>query len=325
VNNQIERLPDSPNKRLSFNLEVEQVHIVEPDDVETSLSDDDRFVNVNGIVLEVDEDLGSGTHAHVCAAFGESICEGDLVAVKTMRSGVEVYNRGIHELDLEHPNVVQVYDVGRDNRKTVVMEYCDLGSLAELLYVEEAPLSWKRCVKILLDIALGMQFLHERCGLVHGDLRSANILLNSKGVVKVSDYALTLVWPGQNESCCPMTAERSPEAWRWTAPEYVHDASASDGECNSAKVDVFSFAMVMYEVIMHSKPYENYSCAPDTETRPQIDKMPAGCPAQLVNLMKQCWSTSPHERPSFTWIVESLKNQLALLQMYAQFKGVAKV
>jgi serine/threonine protein kinase len=99
----------------------------------------------------------------------------------------------------------------------------------------------------------------------------------------------------------------------WMAPELLNGSSNRVSE----KVDVFSFGIVMWEILTGEEPYANLHCGAiiggivNNTLRPPV---PERCEAEWRKLMEQCWSFDPGVRPSFTEIVERLRSMTVALQ-----------
>ena len=142
------------------------------------------------------EALGSGGMASVYLADDGEL--GRRVAVKLLADNLAVDEsfraRFLREAQLaarlSHPNIVHVYDLGRDpsGRPFIVMEYIDGCSLAELL-ARQGPLALERVLEIGRDTCAGLAYAHAQ-GLVHRDLKPHNLLLGRDGRVKIADFGI---------------------------------------------------------------------------------------------------------------------------------------
>ena len=94
---------------------------------------------------------------------------------------------------LQHANIIRVYGSGGDNKQTVIItEYAQGGSLADRMV---RPWEWERAVKMMLDVATGLDFAH-RNNVVHGNLRPSNILLGVADVPKITDFGTPVHYDG---------------------------------------------------------------------------------------------------------------------------------
>lgn len=148
------------------------------------------------------------------------------------------------QLSLE-PHVVPIYDVGEvDDRPFIVMQYLPGGSLADVLAREGAQPA-AQVLRWLGDAAQALERAHER-GVVHGDLKPANMLLDEQRRVRVSDFALAtavgLAAPGEGEAHLGAASYR--------APEQVQGREAD------AHTDDWALAIVAYELLTGRHPFE---------------------------------------------------------------------
>jgi len=288
---------------------------------------DASFGTVQPVELRVQGLLGTGAQATVYKAewtrhFGAGQSS-ILVAVKRLHTDVSPMYRDREALTAmtDHPNLVKCFDFTLDPPYLVVTEFCAGGSLFDLLYNNAQELALKQQIKILLDIGKGMRYLHgQNPCIFHRDLKSSNVLLtrilrslDQEPVAKVADFGLARAVSEANID--PMTAGVG--TWRWMAPE-VFDFS--DGFRYDERADIFSFAMVMYEVLHRKIPYgEKFPTADDAaKVDPRIalhiclglrPDMEGGTNASvrlslLCELMQRAWATDPAQRPTFQELEE---------------------
>ena len=155
--------------------------------------------------------VGRGGYGHVFLAWGDHdvrrerensstilFAENELYAIKVLpqvRATPELTARFLHEIDvqkgLSHPNLVRFVDSGRDgNVHYMVHEFVDGGDMRRLIH-NEGRLPFDVAATIVFNIAKGIHYLHEK-GLVHRDVKPANILLCSEGLAKLVDMGLTV-------------------------------------------------------------------------------------------------------------------------------------
>lgn len=115
------------------------------------------------------------------------------------------------------------------------------GTLSDLIHSRRGLLDFFQIVK---DVAMGMNYLHL-CSVIHRDLKSGNILIDSHGLVKISDFGLSCLL--DNGSTSDLTAETG--TYRWMAPEVIRH------EPYSSKADVYSFGIVLWEMIAKDQPF----------------------------------------------------------------------
>uniref|UniRef100_A0A8D3DKX0 Guanylate cyclase n=1 Tax=Scophthalmus maximus TaxID=52904 RepID=A0A8D3DKX0_SCOMX len=174
----------------------------------------------------------------------------------------------------------------------LVVEHCPRGSLADLLADGDMRLDWMFKSSLLMDLIKGMKYLHLR-GLSHGRLKSTNCLVDGRFVLKVTDYGLPMIL--HSESLDPPLL--------WTAPELLRNPVRG----GSFAGDVFSFSIIIQEVISRSLPYAMMDM-PAHEIVERLKSPPPLCrpvvsldeaPAECLGLMTQCWNEDPNKRPSF--------------------------
>jgi len=281
--------------------------------------------------------LGSGAQAEVYRAiwwrtFGCST-SAITVAVKRLHGNVGKRAYACESLtrEIQHPNLVKCFEATRQPPCLFISEYCAGGSLYNRLRdTKLPPLTWRQKLKILLDVAKGMDYLHSRdpC-ILHRDLKSCNVLLakpllsqSDQPMAKVADFGFSRVLMQQDQAW--MT--RCVGTWRWMAPEVF---SRNDYD---EKIDVFSFGIVMFEVLTGEIPYAdtwplNAGVNPRIGLhivngfRPNVRLVQSGHPTRAVQLMQECWASSPQERPDFATVSQQLAAQLELATLYSKVKN----
>jgi len=230
------------------------------------------------------------------------------VAVKKVDVGQvdpEIIDEFCQEADimrrLRHPNLTLFLGVSvKHPHLAIVTEIVKKGSLFDLLKDDSQPLTWKRCLQLSLDIAQGMQYLHEHSPpIIHRDLKSLNILVDANWRAKVADFGMTRF---HHEGT--MTQCGSP---LWMSPEMIRNDPYDE------KADVYSFGIVLWELYTKKIPYRGSGLNPSLlvvkvvkeDLRPAI---PLRCPLQVVRLIEGCWHPNPNRRPSFKKITKTLQS-----------------
>ncbi|CAB9496911.1 Ephrin type-B receptor 3 (Fragment) [Seminavis robusta] len=204
-----------------------------------------------------------------------------------------------HISKLRHPCITTVMGavICPNEEPMLIMEYMEFGSLHDLLHNQSMILDGEIMLPMLRDITQGCRFLHAADPpVIHGDLKCANILVDSKFRAKVADFGLS-----QKKQ---MGATGTPF---WMAPELLRQESA-----NTVSSDVFSFGIMLYEVFSRKDPYEGEDAQevlkkvadPKVHKRPPV---PKECPPQLAALKCDCLCEDPEERPSFEELDKRLK------------------
>jgi len=202
---------------------------------------------------------------------------------------------------LHHPNIVQLLGIcihGDD--VYIVTEYVAGGNLRKRLKREDtSAMSWKLKVSIAKGLALAMTYLHSK-KIIHRDLKSHNVLLDGEGRVKLCDFGLARRATPSAGAPQMMTLVGTDD---WMAPE-VAGGNDYDQSC-----DVFSFGMVLYEILSRRKPPERqlinqFAFIPEAVK----DHIPRDAPKGLWEMMCECASFESSKRPNFVDIVKKLED-----------------
>ncbi|XP_067351566.1 mitogen-activated protein kinase kinase kinase 7-like isoform X1 [Channa argus] len=255
--------------------------------------------------IKVEGAVGRGTFGVVFKA----VWKGKDVAIKSIESENE-RNAFLVELRqlsrVNHPNIVKLYG-SCDSPVCLVMEYAECGSLYNLLhsadpqayYTASHAMSW------CLQCAQGVAYLHamKPKAIIHRDLKPPNLLLVARGtVLKICDFGTAC------DIQTYMTNNKGSAAWM--APEVF------EGSNYSEKCDVFSWGIILWEVITRKKPFDEIGgsafCimwAVHRGTRPPLIK---DLPEPIETLMTSCWDKEPSQRPS----MEEAMNTMSDLMKY---------
>lgn len=190
---------------------------------------------------------------------------------------------------LRHPYIVTIMGaVTHGDEPLLVMECMANGSLYDLLHNDTLQLDSELVLPMLRDILQGMRFLHAATvPIIHGDLKSANVLVDSNFRAKVSDFGLS-----QKRKSGHIGTPY------WMAPELL------DGGDVSTASDVYAFGVTFWELMTRKSPYADIDCPhafilqqiKNGTLRPDCSK---GFEEELVVCMQQCWSQTPQKRPTF--------------------------
>ncbi|CAJ1958119.1 unnamed protein product [Sphenostylis stenocarpa] len=265
--------------------------------------------------LEELRELGSGTFGTVY----HGKWRGSDVAIKRIKKScfagrsseqerltIEFWREADILSKLHHPNVVAFYGVVQDGpgaTLATVTEYMVDGSLRNVLLRKDRYLDRRKRLIIAMDAAFGMEYLHSK-NIVHFDLKCDNLLVNLKDplrpICKVGDFGLSKI--KRNTLVSGGVRGTLP----WMAPELLNGSSNKVSE----KVDVFSFGIVLWEILTGEEPYANMHYGAiiggivNNTLRPTI---PSYCDLEWKTLMEQCWAPNPTVRPSFTEIARRLR------------------
>ncbi|HEY9788413.1 MAG TPA: serine/threonine-protein kinase, partial [Candidatus Obscuribacterales bacterium] len=116
------------------------------------------------------------------------------------KKNVEVFRQEARlAAQLEHPNIVTIYDIGAEQRQNkqhhfVVMEYLEGGNLAAR--IADGPLPLEHCLNWMKQLASGLYFAHKR-GVIHQDIKADNIFITNEGDLKIGDFGLARLMVGR--------------------------------------------------------------------------------------------------------------------------------
>jgi len=213
---------------------------------------------------------------------------------------------------IEHEHLVKFFGVCFSSPPCVVTEYCRGGTLFDLLHMnEDVELCWLQKIKACSDIAKGMHYLHTFTPqIIHRDLKSLNLLLfqpvlstDDIPYVKISDFGAARM--KDLDEWQKMTKQAG--TGHWMAPEVFQGVY-------DEKIDVYSFSMVLFEIICEDVPFGDLDGA--TVLRKTMDgdrpdweeDIPPDSPPAIVLLMTRCWAHEAVERPSFMECLEVLQS-----------------
>ncbi|PIA36657.1 hypothetical protein AQUCO_03300105v1 [Aquilegia coerulea] len=210
------------------------------------------------------------------------------------------FNREVTLLThLHHRNVIKLVAACKEPPVfCVITEYLSGGSLRGYLHkLDHKSLPLQKLVAIALDIARGMEYIHSQ-GVIHRDLKPENIIFDEDCHLKVVDFGIAC-----GEAYCDVLAE-DPGTYRWMAPEMIKHKPYG------RKVDVYSFGLVLWEMLAGAVPYENmtpYQAAFAVVNKNLRPIIPMDCPPALRALVAQCWASRSEKRPEFWQIVKILE------------------
>ena len=200
---------------------------------------------------------------------------------------------------LSHPAIVNLFDVGVEETGIayLVMEYINGRTLQQLL--AESPVPWPRACAWAADLAHALGRAHQ-AGIIHGDVKPANIMVTEDGHVKLSDFGIARFATQVSGSGRIMGTPA------YLAPEQIQ------GEPHSSKSDIFSLGIVLYQMLTGVPPFEGSSvaavCAQILTADPVApSKRNPALPSGLDHIVMRCLAKDPAERyPSGEALAASL-------------------
>ncbi|MED6130747.1 hypothetical protein PIB30_003321 [Stylosanthes scabra] len=291
--------------------------------------DEDESDRVNPVLREKKEweiqweDLCIGRRIGI-GSYGEvfhAVCNGSEVAVKKFltqdlssdavaqfKSEVEIMLR------LRHPNIVLFMGaITRPPHLSILTEFLPRGNLYGLLRNPKFQFNDKRRLRMAVDVAKGMNYLHtSHPPIVHRDLKSPNLLVSKHWVLKVCDFGLSRMKHHTflSSNSYAGTAE-------WMAPEVLRNELANE------KCDVYSFGVILWELASTMIPWQGLNqmqVVGAVGFQNRRLEIPDDVDPEVAQIIRDCWQMDPQLRPSFS----ELLPRLCQLQHLLVVKGVKR-
>uniref|UniRef100_A0A3B4FW74 Guanylate cyclase n=1 Tax=Pundamilia nyererei TaxID=303518 RepID=A0A3B4FW74_9CICH len=246
--------------------------------------------------------------------------KGNLAAIKYInKKRIELTRKVLFELkhmrDVQNEHLTRFIGACIDPpNMCIITEYCPRGSLQDLMESDSITLDWMFRYSLINDIVKGMAFLHNSVIISHGNLKSSNCVVDSRFVLKITDYGLQSL----RTRNCPEDTHAYYARKLWTAPELVRIDCPPN--CGTQKGDVYSFGVILQEVALLRGVFylDSHSLSPKEIVQAVIHGgtpplRPSLCfhshSEELGVLMQRCWSEEPSERPDFNTIKILLRKQ----------------
>ncbi|KAF9676585.1 hypothetical protein SADUNF_Sadunf08G0017600 [Salix dunnii] len=204
---------------------------------------------------------------------------------------------------LRHPNIVLFMGaVTQPPNLSIVMEYLSRGSLNKLLHMPDAAsiMDERRRLNMAYDAAKGMNYLHQfRPPIVHRDLKSLNLLVDSTYTVKICDFGLS-----RSKAKTYISSTNAAGTPEWMAPEVLRN------ERSNEKSDVYSFGVILWELMTLQHPWRNLKQAQIIAAvgfMGQRLEIPSTVNPSVAALIDACLDNEPSKRPPFSYIMENLQ------------------
>jgi serine/threonine protein kinase len=260
---------------------------------------------------EIQVPLGAGGMGEVYRATQSSL--GRQVAIKVLASASASDPERLRRFEqearaasaLNHPNIISIYDVGReDSTSYIAMEFVEGKTLRGLL--EAGPLGMKKTLQIAAQIAEGLAKAHA-AGIVHRDLKPENVMVTRDGLVKILDFGLAKLLPSGFDSYSQTMTSAVPG----THPGMVMGTAGymSPEQARGAEIDyrsdIFSFGCILYEMVAGKQPFRGASTAQtltaiiEDEPTPVAEANPK-TPTPLRWVIERCLAKDPEDRYSST-------------------------
>lgn len=255
--------------------------------------------DVIGDRYELRDPVGRGGMATIYQATDHRM--GRIVAIKLLR---EVYSSDPKFVTrfqrearaasmLQHPNIVQVFDFGQSaGNYYIVMEFVEGTDLRHVIK-REGPLQTERAAEIAHDVALGLGLAHRR-GIVHRDVKPQNILINTEGLVKLTDFGIASVYKEAD-------AERLTTTGMTLGTVQYYAPEQAQGEVVSPAADVYALGIVLYEMLTGRTPFDGDT--PVAVAMKHIQELPEPpthfnprIPPTIERIIMRCLEKDPRDR-----------------------------
>ena len=219
---------------------------------------------------------------------------------------------------VSHPNIVLTLGWAIKPKLYLVQEFMHGLSLNSQLYVEAWRPTTPDVLKVAADVAKGMHYLHTAFDkpVIHRDLKSANLMLvrpPAEGAVvevKITDFGLTREARAADATMAASTIAGPAGTVLWMAPEML------DGDDYSEKVDVFSYAMCLVELVHRNLPWHQSGMGQHripglvTQGKRPDKQLPDDQPA-LRQLIVECWAGDSADRPTFAEVIQLVEEMIS--------------
>ncbi|MGA2420056.1 MAG: serine/threonine-protein kinase [Candidatus Acidiferrum sp.] len=243
---------------------------------------------------QVVEIVGQGANSKVARGFDPLI--GRTVAIKLLSSDLargDARQRFIQEArvvgQLSHPSIISLHDMGiEESTQTpyLVMEYLSGPALDQIL--AKGPIPYPKACAWVADVAIALSIAHHK-GIIHGDVKPANVLTTAEGRVKLTDFGMARL---ARRDTMDSSLAGTPAYW---CPEQII------GKPQDARSDLFSLGVVLYEMTTGRRPFDGQTlpaiCERLLSTTPLLPSHAnPSLPASLDEVIGACLVKDPGER-----------------------------
>jgi len=270
--------------------------------------------------IEFTKELGSGRFSNVF----KGLFKGEKVAIKLFKK----QNVGEEEIlfdefkkefqvmaRIKHKNIVGFIGACLEPKICLVMEFCSGGTLYDHLRNEEINITWEQGFDMMIELVEAVSYLHSLDPIIcHRDIKTMNILLNSKGECLLGDFGLARMNVTENKESMAKTKG----TYAYLAPELFF------GDTYTAYSDVYSCGIVIWEIAYriikrrYNPPFFEFAKLKDFQilymsaekgSRPTV---PESCPVELSGVITQSFNGKPTSRDTSQTLIQKLK----ILKMY---------
>ena len=196
-----------------------------------------------------------------------------------------------------HPCLMSLYGVGLGTGSQpfiIATRYMKGGSLEDVMKTKPDWFTSTVKTVMVVGIALGMQYLHSK-EIIHRDLKPANVMIDEFHLPHIGDFGTI----AENDDS---TKTKGVGTWRYMAPEQT-------GDHYTEKVDVYSFGLIVYELVTGEHAFadcSSYLAVAEKILTGKLPHVPSSVPSFVKSIVERCWNREPEERPAFDEIVDLL-------------------
>ncbi len=245
---------------------------------------------------QIIKSIGEGGMANVYLAY-DTILDRN-VAIKILRGDLATDEKFVHRFQrealsassLNHPNIVEVYDVGEDNGNYyIVMEYIEGKHLKELLK-KRGKLTTSEVVDIMLQITDGMSVAHDSY-IIHRDIKPQNIMILENGLVKITDFGIAMA----------MNATQLTQTNSVMGSVHYLPPEQANGKGSTLQSDIYSMGILMYELLTGKLPFRGDNAVEIAlkhlrEPMPNIKEELPSLPNSISNIILKATAKNPKNR-----------------------------
>uniref|UniRef100_A0A8C4I2D5 Activated CDC42 kinase 1 n=1 Tax=Dicentrarchus labrax TaxID=13489 RepID=A0A8C4I2D5_DICLA len=275
--------------------------------------------------LQLFERLGDGTFGVVRRGEWTGPNGGVLsVAVKCLKAsvldsdGLDDFIREVNAMhSLSHQNLIRLYGIVLTQPMKMVVELAPLGSLLDRLRKRQGHILISSLCNYAVQVACGMAYLEQK-RFLHRDLAARNVLLSTNDTVKIGDFGLMRALPTHTDQYIMEEGHKIP--FPWCAPESLKSRTFSHAS------DTWMFGVTLWEMFTHGQ--EPWLGLNGSQILHKVDVeaerlcKPDDCPQDIYNVMLQCWSPKPEDRPTFValrdFLLETMPTDMRALQDFEE-------
>ncbi|TKS87473.1 Activated CDC42 kinase 1 [Collichthys lucidus] len=246
------------------------------------------------------------------------------VAVKCLKAsvldsdGLDDFIREVNAMhSLSHQNLIRLYGIVLTQPMKMVAELAPLGSLLDRLRKRQGHILISFLCNYAVQVACGMAYLEQK-RFLHRDLAARNVLLSTNDTVKIGDFGLMRALPTHTDQYVMEEGHKIP--FPWCAPESLKSRTFSHAS------DTWMFGVTLWEMFTHGQ--EPWLGLNGSQILHKVDVeaerlcKPDDCPQDIYNVMLQCWSPKPEDRPTFValrdFLLETMPTDMRALQDFEE-------